>query len=111
MAVVGTFSEINKAKTNHNTYSHNNFIEIAVGMGIIGFISYYWIYVYLILKYMKTFIQKRTSFLVSVLFILFILYFVTQVGLVTYDSLIQWLLILFLYKAMEFNQNSYRLNR
>ena len=108
---VGTFSEINKAKTNHNTYSHNNFIEIAVGMGIIGFISYYWIYVYLILKYMKTFIHKRTSFLVSVLFILFILYFVTQVGLVTYDSLIQWLLILFLYKAMEFNQNSYRLNR
>lgn len=34
-----------------------------------------------------------------------------KVGLVTYDSLIQWLLILFLYKAMEFNQNSYRLNR
>ena len=108
---VGTFSEINKAKTNHNTYSHNNFIEIAVGVGLIGFISYYWIYVYLIMKYLKLFIHKRTSFFVSVLFILFILYFVTQVGLVTYESLIQWLLILFLYKAMEFEQNSYKGNR
>lgn len=107
---VGTFSEINKVKTNHNTYSHNNFIEIAVGMGLIGFISYYWIYVYLIMEYLKLFIHKRTSFLDNVLFIVFILYFVTQVGLVTYESLIQCLLILFLYKAMEFNQNSYILN-
>lgn len=104
---VGTFSEINKAKTNHNTYSHNNFIEIAVGMGLIGFIFYYWIYIYLIMKYLKLFIYKRTSFLVSVLFIVFVLYLVTQVGLVTYESLIQCLLILFLYKAIEFSQSSY----
>lgn len=53
------------------------------------------------MKYLKLFIHKRTSFFVNVLFILFILYFATQVGLVTYESLIQWLLILFLYKAME----------
>lgn len=108
---VGTFSEINKVKTNHHTYSHNNFIEIAVGMGLIGFISYYWIYVYLIIKYLKLFIHKRTSFLVNVLFVLFVLYLATQVGLVTYESLIQWLLILFLYKAMKFTQNSYIVNR
>lgn len=108
---VASFSEINEHKTNHHTYSHNNFIEVAVGLGIIGFVSYYWIYVYLIIKYLKLFIHKRTSFLVNVLFVLFILYLATQVGLVTYESLIQWLLILFLYKAMEFNQNSYRLNR
>lgn len=108
---VGTFSEINKVKTNHHTYSHNNFIEIAVGMGLIGFISYYWIYVYLIIKYLKLFIRKRTSFLVNVLFILFVLYLATQVGLVTYESLIQWLLMLFLYKAIEFTQNSYIVNR
>lgn len=108
---VASFSEINEHKTNHHTYSHNNFIEVAVGLGIIGFISYYWIYVYLIIKYLKLFIHKRASFLVNVLFILFILYLATQVGLVTYESLIQWLLILFLYKAMEFTQNSYIVNR
>ena len=108
---VASFSEINEHKTNHHTESHNNFIEVAVGLGIIGFISYYWIYVYLIIKYLKLFIHKRTSFLVNILFILFILYLATQVGLVTYESLIQWLLILFLYKAMEFTQNNYIVNR
>lgn len=108
---VASFSEINEHKTNHHTYSHNNFIEIAVGLGVIGFISFYWIFVYLIIKYLKLFIHKRTSFFVNVLFILFVLYLATQVGLVTYDSLIQWLLILFLYKAMEFTQNSYIVNK
>lgn len=108
---VDSFREINEHKTNHHTYSHNNFIEIAVGLGVIGFISFYWIFVYLIIKYLKLFIHKRTSFFVNVLFILFVLYLATQVGLVTYDSLIQWLLILFLYKAMEFTQNSYIVNK
>ena len=41
-------------------------------MGLIGFISYYWIYVYLIMEYLKLFIHKRTSFLDNVLFIVFI---------------------------------------
>ena len=108
---VASFSEINEHKTNHHTYSHNNFIEIAVGLGVIGFIFYYWFFVYLIIKYLKLFIHKRTSFLVNFLFILFVLYLGTQVGLVTYESLIQWLLILLLYKAMEFTQNSYIVNR
>lgn len=108
---VASFSEINEHKTNHHTYSHNNFIEIAVGLGVIGFIFYYWFFGYLIIKYLKLFIHKRTSFLVNFLFILFVLYLATQVGLVTYESLIQWLLILFLYKAMEFTQNSYIVNR
>ena len=108
---VASFSEINEHKTNHHTYSHNNFIEIAVGLGVIGFIFYYWFFVYLIIKYLKLFIHKRTSFLVNFLFILFVLYLATQVGLVTYESLIQWLLILLLYKAMEFTQNSYIVNK
>ena len=108
---VDSFREINEQKTNHHTYSHNNFIEIGVGLGVIGFISFYWIFVYLIIKYLKLFIHKRTSFFVNVLFILFVLYLAIQVGLVTYDSLIQWLLILFVYKAMEFTQNSYIVNK
>ena len=108
---VDSFREINEQKTNHHTYSHNNFIEIGVGLGVIGFISFYWIFVYLIIKYLKLFIHKRTSFFVNVLFILLVLYLAIQVGLVTYDSLIQWLLILFLYKAMEFTQNSYIVNK
>ena len=100
---VNTYREINRVETGHHTYSHNNFIEIAVGLGSIGLFAYYWIYVYLIARYIKLFMRRNTNFLISILFVLFALYLVTQVGLVTYESLVQWILLLLLFKAMDLN--------
>lgn len=100
---VNTYREINKVETGHHTYSHNNFIEVAVGLGIIGLLAYYWIYLYLIARYIKLFIRKKVNFLMSILFVLCALYLVTQVGLVTYESLVQWILLLLLFKAMDLN--------
>ena len=78
---VNTYREINKVETGHHTYSHNNFIEVAVGLGIIGLLAYYWIYLYLIARFIKLFIRKKVNFLMSILFVLCVLYLVTQVGL------------------------------
>ena len=100
---VNTYREINKVETGHHTYSHNNFIEVAVGLGIIGLLAYYWIYLYLIARFIKLFIRKKVNFLMSILFVLCVLYLVTQVGLVTYESLVQWILLLLLFKAMDLN--------
>lgn len=100
---VNTYREINKVETGHHTYSHNNFIEVAVGLGIIGLLAYYWIYLYLIARFIKLFIRKKVNFLMSILFVLCALYLVTQVGLVTYESLVQWILLLLLFKAMDLN--------
>lgn len=101
---INTYREINQVKTGHRTYSHNNFIEIAVGLGIVGIISYYWLYVYLIVGYIKNFIRKESTFLINVLFILFGLYLSMQVGLVSYEGITQWMLLLLLYKALCLNR-------
>lgn len=101
---INTYREINQVKTGHRTYSHNNFIEIAVGLGIVGIISYYWLYIYLIVEYIKKFIRKQSTFLINVLFILFGLYLSMQVGLVSYEGITQWMLLLLLYKALCLNR-------
>lgn len=97
---INSYREINKLKTGHKTYSHNNFIEIAVGIGLMGLITYYWLYAYLIFGYLRILIYRKTSFLTSFLFVLFILYLFTQVGLVVYDGLVQWMFLLLLFKAI-----------
>lgn len=97
---INTYREINQIVTGHHTYSHNNFIEIAVGLGIIGLISYYWFYLYLIIEYIKTFVYKRSTLMINVLFILFFLYLITQMGFVSYEGITQWILLLFLYKGL-----------
>ena len=50
---VANFSIINLYKTGHMTYSHNNFVEILVGVGGIGFLIYYSYYIKLLFDYMK----------------------------------------------------------
>ena len=60
---INSYREINKLKTGHKTYSHNNFIEIAVGIGLMGLITYYWLYAYLIFGYLRILIYRKTSFL------------------------------------------------
>lgn len=43
--------------TGYEYYSHNNFLELLYNQGIIGFVGYYWFYVYLMVKQRK---QKNT---------------------------------------------------
>lgn len=102
---IANFALINFQNTGHYTYSHNNFIEILVGLGVIGFISYYWIYFYLIKEYIRQLIERKNIFLTNVLFINFILYFIMQYGFVSYFDFIQGLLILFLYFSLKIKRS------
>lgn len=101
---INTYREINQMVTGHHTYSHNNFIEIAVGLGIAGLISYYWFYLYLIIEYIKAFIHKRSTLMINMLFILFFLYLITQIGFVSYEGITQWILLLLLYKGLHMSK-------
>lgn len=95
---LNNYRVLNLVNTGHYTYSHNNFIEILVNLGIVGFLSYYWIYFYLIKKYLM---NRKNNILIKVLFINFTLYFMMHYGFVSYDSLEQYLLILFLYSVLK----------
>lgn len=75
------------------TYSHNNFVEIAANLGIIGFISYYWIFVYIILDYLKK--RKRHEEMKTFLFVVIMAYLINHVAMVTILDMLQCVFIFF----------------
>ena len=88
---INNYKVLNVSATGRFTYAHNNFIEIAVDLGVVGLILYYSIYVYIIVKLFKT--AKKdplTVFLVSAL----IASVISHYGNVAYYELYQNLLLL-----------------
>jgi O-antigen ligase len=67
-----------------NMYSHNNYIEILVGMGIVGLCLYYLMYVIIIAKDCK---NARRSYHARVSLMLILLLLVLEIGLVSYLEL------------------------
>ena len=43
-----TFMQKSAAITYYAWYAHNNYLEIAVGLGVIGLVIYYWYYIYIL---------------------------------------------------------------
>lgn len=54
---IDSFKEYNRNVTGHNYYAHNNYVELLYDVGLIGFVVYYWIFVY-IYKQLKTLSQQ-----------------------------------------------------
>lgn len=50
---IDSFKGYNQSVTGHYYYAHNNYVELLYDVGIIGFVAYYWIFVY-IYKHLKT---------------------------------------------------------
>ncbi|MBQ7654294.1 MAG: O-antigen ligase family protein [Clostridia bacterium] len=60
-----------------STYSHNNWLEMLSCLGIVGFIAYYWFYIYLLVKLARQYkkgVNFTTPFLVIVMCMLAIEY-------------------------------------
>lgn len=101
---INNYRVINLRETGHFTYSHNNFIEILVGVGVIGFLIYYSYYIKLLFEYIKMNFKHQTDKILNITGICFLLMFFMQFGVVSYSSIEQMLLILFMTKAVEFNK-------
>ena len=71
-----------------HTYSHNNYIEIMVNLGMMGFILYYSYYIFLI---RKLWLKKNNASNLRNFFLAFMIsLFVFELGAVTYNmNLIQ----------------------
>lgn len=75
---------MNGAATGRVVYSHNNFIEIAINWGIIGFIYYYAAYLIVI----KRLIKKLKNNLMNItIFSLLVVNLILHYGMVTYYDL------------------------
>ena len=82
---LGNYSMLYGALTGKYTYSHNNFVEMLVSGGLVGFIIYYSIYAFIFIKLLKSIFIKR-DVLSIVLFSINIIALILQVGLVSYSS-------------------------
>lgn len=72
------------------TYTHNNYIELLLNNGIIGFVAYYSIYLYLFLISNKLNPSNRKAFILIRLIL--IVYLVAGIGVVTYYDRLHLLL-------------------
>lgn len=73
-----------------HTYSHNNFIEILVNFGLVGFLLYYAMYT---ISYNR--LRKNNSDSAKFMFVLFIVRMVMEVAMVTYYDKLTWILLAF----------------
>jgi len=87
---VDAYRSLNGPLTGHYTYSHNNFIEVAINWGIVGFVYYYSIYFTIIKKFFKI---LKNNILAVTIFALFIGNLFMHYGMVVYFEIWQNLLL------------------
>lgn len=80
-------------------YLHNNYIEILAGSGILGFVAYYWIYVFLIKRYIKYMDLTDKYFIIA--FVFMIMFLLLDMGQVTYERKFTYFYLIFFYKTIE----------
>ncbi|HHX70320.1 MAG TPA: O-antigen ligase family protein, partial [Gallicola sp.] len=75
------------------TYAHNNFVELLVDLGLIGFLIYYLMYIYLFLKLIPRAFGKNNMsiFILIILCIMLIM----DIGRVSYYSKIMYIIFTF----------------
>ena len=90
------------------TYSHNNYIELLVGVGLVGTITYYAIYVYVLVLLIKQFFWERKyeskRYANTVLFLTLVaISLVMQYGMVMYTNAlyVSYIMLPYLYVKMS----------
>jgi len=85
------------------TYSHNNFTEIAADLGIVGLIAYYWIFIAIIIDHFR---KKRRDRLNTLLFVFIMLYLMVHYAMVTASSTLQNIFICLYIISSEYTQDA-----
>lgn len=78
-------------------YAHNNYWEILADLGIIGFILYYWIYVYMFIKLAITFFRKKFTYLKLLAITMLVSELILEWGVITMYSPIFQTIIAFMF--------------
>lgn len=97
---IDNYRFINWETTGHFTYSHNNFVELLVGFGLVGFTVYYFYFAKLVLDFLSFYSKKQTSLILNTTAIGFLSIFIMHVAMVSYNDITQYIMILFLSKAL-----------
>lgn len=90
---INNYNELYGSMTGWYTYSHNNYIELLIDTGIIGFSIYYFSYIYILKNTLKKILKKTKRIFSTFAFSAIITIIVSELGLVSYDVLYVQLLI------------------
>lgn len=82
---LNNFRTLYEQATGLSTYSHNNFIEILVNGGLVGFILYYFIYGYVFVKLFKPAFVKREPTAI-ILFAINLVLIGLQIAVISYQQ-------------------------
>ncbi|MGG0413133.1 O-antigen ligase family protein [Peribacillus simplex] len=88
------------------TYSHNNYIELAVNLGLVGFILYYCMYFFILIKGFKLYKNNPKDKLILLSLVIVSILMVIEVGLVSYIDKFYLILILLSYFSITFKKNN-----
>jgi len=80
------------------TYSHNNFLEILVDLGLVGFINYYVLYFKLVKRFFST---KTNNITIKTIMMILIINLVLDFGEVSYYNKITYVYLILYYLAAE----------
>lgn len=83
----------------HDTYLHNNFIELLASGGIIGFSIYYSLYVFLFIDYWKYRKYKDRNYYICLVMMIMLL--IMDYGMVSYISKLQYIYIMLYFLEVE----------
>ena len=75
---------------NQSGVSHNNFFEILVNNGLIGFLSYYSLYIYILFSFFKIRLYNKVDS--NWMLIVLIMLFVADMTILTYIEKPNWLI-------------------
>lgn len=87
-----------------HTYSHNNYIELLVGVGLVGMMIFYSIYFFLV----KKILRMKDAFLKTIFLVIVCIILLMDFALVSYRNKILLFLLLFIFVIVEL-ENKYKI--
>ncbi len=89
------------------TYAHNNYWEILADLGVVGFITYYWFYLVVLIKLTIRYFKEKENNLTVLALTLLVAQFVLEWGVVSMTSFFPQTVITLIYLC-SYAQNSKR---
>lgn len=96
---IGSSGYINQKALGVNTYLHNNYVEILACGGIVGFISYYAMYFYLVINLIKLVYKNNRNAILPFIILLIIL--INQIGVVNYYSKTTYIYLIYCFLTVK----------
>lgn len=81
--LMSCYANLLTSGSRHVSYAHNNYLELASATGIVGITAYYWIYIVLLIKGIRSYQKLKNNAGLAYLIVL-ILFMIVQIGQVVY---------------------------